>query len=166
MDLLVPRYRAFAVLMDELGDMEQALLAGGAANQFALDVQKIRRDCATRVTVPSTQPESSVSQATDKPATEVEDMASETNTEENPPGQSSASEPTSRRTSGQSQFWRQPASGTQNSSSRNNVGNEVSVNPVNEACLAGFPSHDDRHGGEEKERQPVTASSGYKHCRN
>ena len=28
MDLLVPRYRAFAVLMEELGDMEQALLAG------------------------------------------------------------------------------------------------------------------------------------------
>ena len=46
------------------------------------------------------------------------------------------------------------------------MGNEVSVNPVNEACLAGFPSHDDRHGSEEKERQPVTASSGYKHCRN
>jgi len=46
------------------------------------------------------------------------------------------------------------------------VGNEVSVNPVNEACLAGFPSHDDRHGGEEKERQPVAASSGYKLCRN
>ena len=97
MDLLVPRYRAFAVLMDELGDMEQALLAGGAANQFALDVQKIRRDCATRVTAPS-------SQATDKPVLEVEDMASETSTEENPPEQSSASDPTSRRTSGQSQF--------------------------------------------------------------
>ena len=104
MDLLVPRYRAFAVLMDELGDMEQALLAGGAANQFALDVQKIRRDCATRVTAPSIQPESSVSQATDKPVSEVEDMASETSTEENPPEQSSASDPTSRRTSGQSQF--------------------------------------------------------------
>ena len=104
MDLLVPRYRAFAVLMDELGDMEQALLAGGAANQFALDVQKIRRDCATRVTAPSTQPESSVSQETDKPVSEVEDMASETSTEENPPEQSSASDPTSRRTSGQSEF--------------------------------------------------------------
>ena len=52
MDLLVPRYRAFAVLMEELGDMQQALLAGGAANQFAVDVQKIRRDCATRVTAP------------------------------------------------------------------------------------------------------------------
>ncbi|WP_137024447.1 hypothetical protein [Synechococcus sp. N19] len=104
MDLLVPRYRAFAVLMDELGDMEQALLAGGAANQFALDVQKIRRDCATRVTAPSTQPESSVSQAPDKPVSEVKDMASETSTEENPPEQSSASDPTSRRTSGQSQF--------------------------------------------------------------
>ena len=104
MDLLVPRYRAFAVLMDELGDMEQALLAGGAANQFALDVQKIRRDCATRVAAPPTQPESSVSQATDKPVSEVEDMASETSTEENPPEQSSASDQTSRRTSGQSQF--------------------------------------------------------------
>ena len=104
MDLLVPRYRAFAVLMDELGDMEQALLAGGAANQFAVDVQKIRRDCATRATAPASQPESSVSQATDKPVSEVEDMASETSTEENPPEQSSASDPTSRRTSGQSQF--------------------------------------------------------------
>ena len=104
MDLLVPRYRAFAVLMDELGDMEQALLAGGAANQFALDVQKIRRDCATRVTAPPTQPESSVSEATDQPVSEVEDMVSETSTEENPPEQSSASDPTSRRTSGQSQF--------------------------------------------------------------
>ena len=104
MDLLVPRYRAFAVLMDELGDMEQALLAGGAANQFALDVQKIRRDCATRVAAPPTQPESSVSQATDKPVLEVEDMASVTSTEENPPEQSSASDQTSRRTSGQSQF--------------------------------------------------------------
>ena len=104
MDLLVPRYRAFAVLMEELGDMQQALLAGGAANQFAVDVQKIRRDCATRVTAPSTQPESSVSQETDKPVSEVEDMASETSTEENPPEQSSASDPTSRRTSGQSEF--------------------------------------------------------------
>ena len=75
MDLLVPRYRAFAVLMEELGDMQQALLAGGAANQFAVDVQKIRRDCATRVAAPSTQPGSSVSQATDKPVSEVEDMA-------------------------------------------------------------------------------------------
>ena len=46
------------------------------------------------------------------------------------------------------------------------MGNEVSVNPVDEACLASFPSHDDRYGSEEKERQPVTASSGYKHCRN
>ena len=46
MDSLVPRYRAFAVLMEELGDMPKALLAGGAANQFAVDVQKIRRDCA------------------------------------------------------------------------------------------------------------------------
>ena len=97
MDLLVPRYRAFAVLMDELGDMEQALLAGGAANQLALDVQKIRGDCATRVTAPSTHPESSVSQATDKPVSEVEDMASVTSTEGNPPEQSPASESTSPR---------------------------------------------------------------------
>ena len=91
MDLLVPRYRAFAVLMEELGDMQQALLAGGAANQFAVDVQKIRRDCATRVAAPSTQPGSSVSQATDKSVSEVEDMASETSTEENPSEQSPAS---------------------------------------------------------------------------
>ena len=104
MDLLVPRYRAFAVLMDELGDMEQALLAGGAANQFALDVQKIRRDCATRASAPPTQPEPAANQSTDKTASGVEDMASETSTEENPPEQSSASDPTSRRTSGQSQF--------------------------------------------------------------
>ena len=53
MDLLVPRYRAFAVLMDELGDMEQALLAGGAANQFPVDIQKIRRECTTRAFSPS-----------------------------------------------------------------------------------------------------------------
>jgi len=33
-------------------------------------------------------------------------------------------------------------------------------------CSAEFPSHSDRHGGEEKERQPVTASCGYKDCRN
>ena len=41
-----------------------------------------------------------------------------------------------------------------------------SIDPVDGACLAGFPSHNDRHGGEEKERQPVPASCGYKHCRN
>ena len=97
MDLLVPRYRAFAVLMEELGDMQQALLAGGAANQFAVDVQKIRRDCATRVAAPS-------SKATDKPVSEVEDMASETSTEESPSEQSPASDSTSPRTSPQSQF--------------------------------------------------------------
>ena len=57
MDFLVPRYRAFAVLMEELGDMQQALLAGGAANQFAVDVQKIRRDCASRAAaVPARTP--------------------------------------------------------------------------------------------------------------
>ena len=75
MDLLVPRYRAFAVLMEELGDMKQALLAGGAANQFAVDVQKIRRDCATRVAAPPSQPETTVNQSTDTSFSEVEDMA-------------------------------------------------------------------------------------------
>ena len=102
MDLLVPRYRAFAVLMEELGDMQQALLAGGAANQFAVDVQKIRRDCATRVAAPPSQTESSVNQSTDKPFSEVEDMASETSTEENPSEQSSVSDSISPRTSPQS----------------------------------------------------------------
>ena len=103
MDLLVPRYRAFAVLMEELGDMQQALLAGGAANQFAVDVQKIRRDCATRSAGPPSQPESSVNQSTDKPISEVEDMDSLTSTEENSPEQSPASGSTSPRTSPQSQ---------------------------------------------------------------
>ena len=103
MDLLVPRYRAFAVLMEELGDMQQALLAGGAANQFAADVQKIRRDCATRVTAPPSQPESSVNQSTDKPVPEVEDMASVTSNEESTSQQSSASDSTSPHTSPQAQ---------------------------------------------------------------
>ncbi len=103
MDLLVPRYRAFSVLMEELGDMPQALLAGGAANQFAVDVQKIKRDCSTRVAAPPSQPESLVNQATDKPVSEVEDVASETSTEGNPPEQSPASDSTSPRTSAQSQ---------------------------------------------------------------
>ena len=83
--------------------MQQALLAGGAANQFAVDVKKIRRDCATRVTAPTSQPESSVNQATDKPVSEVEDMASMTSTEGNPPEQSPASDTTLPRTSVQSQ---------------------------------------------------------------
>ena len=34
------------------------------------------------------------------------------------------------------------------------------IDPVDDACLAGFPGHNDRHGGEEKERQPVPASRG------
>ena len=46
------------------------------------------------------------------------------------------------------------------------MGNEVSVNPVDDACLAGFPSHNDSHGGEEQERQPVPTSRGHKHCRD
>ena len=103
MDLLVPRYRAFAVLMEELGDMKQSLLAGGAANQFAVDVQKIRRDCATRVAAPPSQPDSSVNQSTDEPISGVEDMASVTSTEKNPSEQSPASNSTSPRTSPQSQ---------------------------------------------------------------
>ena len=103
MDLLVPRYRAFAVLMEELGDMQQALLAGGAANQFAVDVQKIRRDCATRVTAPPSQPESSVNQSTDKEFSEIEDMAPVASTEESPSQQSSDSDSTSPRTSPQAQ---------------------------------------------------------------
>ena len=103
MDLLVPRYRAFAVLMEELGDMQQALLAGGAANQFAVDVQKIRRDCATRVTAPPSQSEPTANQSTDKTASGVEDMASVTSTEENPSEQSPASDSTSPLTSPQSQ---------------------------------------------------------------
>ena len=78
--------------MEELGDMQQALLAGGAANQFAVDVQKIRRDCATRVAAPASQPESSVNQSTDKPFSEVEDTASVTSTEESPSEQSPASD--------------------------------------------------------------------------
>ena len=103
MDLLVPRYRAFAVLMEELGDMQQALLAGGAANQFAVDVQKIRRDCATRVAAPLSQPDSSVNQSADKSISDVEDMNSMTSTEENPSGQSPASDSTSPNPSPQSQ---------------------------------------------------------------
>ena len=103
MDLLVPRYRAFAVLMEELGDMQQALLAGGAANQFAVDVQKIRRDCATRVAAPPSQPESSVNQSADKTVSEDEDLAFVTNTEENPSEQSPASDTTSPRRSPRSQ---------------------------------------------------------------
>ena len=43
---------------------------------------------------------------------------------------------------------------------------KVSINTVDGASLAGFPSHNDRHGVEQKERQPVPASRGHKHCRN
>ena len=103
MDLLVPRYRAFAVLMEEQGDMQQALLAGGAANQFAVDVQKIRRDCATRVAAPPAQSQPAENQSTDKTASGVEDMDSVTSTEENPSEQSPASDSTSPLTSPQSQ---------------------------------------------------------------
>ena len=103
MDLLVPRYRAFAVLMEELGDMQQALLAGGAANQFAVDVQKIRRDCATRVAASSTQSDSSVDQSPNKTVSEIEDLATLTSTEEKPSEQSPASDLTSPHTSAESQ---------------------------------------------------------------
>ena len=103
MDLLVPRYRAFAVLMDELGDMEQALLAGGAANQFALDVQKIRRDCATRAAVPAARPEPAANQSTDKTASGADGLATVTSSEEKPPEQSPTPGSTSPSTSPQSQ---------------------------------------------------------------
>ena len=103
MDLLVPRYRAFAVLMEELGDMQQALLAGGAANQFAVDVQKIRRDCATRASAPPAQPEPATNRSTDTSFSEVEDLDSVTSTEENRPEPSAASDSTSPSTSPQSQ---------------------------------------------------------------
>ena len=43
---------------------------------------------------------------------------------------------------------------------------KVSVDPVNDASLAGFPSHNDSHCGEQKECQPVPASRGHKHCRH
>ena len=55
-------------------------------------------------------------------------------------------------------------------SSDSDLGNyvryKVSVEPVNDSCLASFPSDNDRYGDEEKERQPVSASRGYKHCGN
>ena len=103
MDMLVPRYRAFAVLMEERGDMQQALLAGGAANQFAVDVQKIRRDCAIRVAALhlNLNPQSINRLINQFP--EVEDMASVTSTEENPSEQSPGSDSTLPRTSPQSQ---------------------------------------------------------------
>ena len=75
MDLLVPRYRAFAVLMEELGDMQQALLAGGAAA--------------------ATQTESSANQLTEKKAPDVEDLSTPTTAEENTSEQSAASDSTS-----------------------------------------------------------------------
>ena len=104
MDLLVPRYRAFAVLMDELGDMQQALMAGGAANQFAVDVQKIRRDCTTRASEPPARPdEPEANQSTDETDSGAEGLAAVTSTEEKPPEQSPASGSTSPSTSPQSQ---------------------------------------------------------------
>ena len=103
MDLLVPRYRAFAVLMEELGDMQQALVAGGAANQFAVDVQKIRRDCTTRVAAPPAQSQPAENQSTDKTASDVEDLAPVTTAVENPLGASTASDSTSPSTTPQSQ---------------------------------------------------------------
>ncbi len=103
MDLLVPRYRAFAVLMEELGDVQQAVMAGGAANQFAVDVQKIRRDCATRAAAPPAQSEPAANQSTDKTASDVEDLAPVIRTAENPPEASPGSDSTSPSTSPQSE---------------------------------------------------------------
>ena len=103
MGLLVPRYRAFAVLMEELGDMQQALVAGGAANQFAVDVQKIRRDCTTRVAAPPAQSQPAENQSTDKTASDIEDLAPVTTAVENPSEASTASDSTSPSTTPQSQ---------------------------------------------------------------
>ena len=103
MDLLVPRYRAFAVLMEELGDMQQALIAGGAANQFAVDAQEIRRNCSPRGAAAATQTESSANQLTEKKASDVEDLSTPTTAEENTSEQSAASDSTSTNTSPQSQ---------------------------------------------------------------
>ena len=108
MDLLVPRYRAFAVLMEELGDMQQALLAGGAANQFAVDVQKIRRDCATRAAAPSTRTAPEAPQSSDKTISDVEDLGSVISNEENPQEPSPASGSTLPNTSPQSQEVMEP----------------------------------------------------------
>ena len=99
MDLLVPRYRDFAVLMEELGDMQQALIAGGAANQFAVDAQEIRRNCSTRGAAAATQTESSANQLTEKKAPDVEDLSTPTTAEENTSEQSAASDSTSPNTS-------------------------------------------------------------------
>jgi len=85
MDLLVPRYRAFAVLMEELGDIQQALRAGGAANQFAVDVQKIRRDCASgAAAVPARTPLEAY-QSPEITASDDEGQAPITIKEEKPP---------------------------------------------------------------------------------
>ena len=108
MDLLVPRYRAFAVLRAELGDTQQALLAGGAANQFAVDVQKIRRDCATRVAAPSTRTASEAPQLSDKTISDIENLGSLTSNEENPQEPSPASGSTLPNTSPQSQEVMEP----------------------------------------------------------
>ena len=72
---------------------EQQSVRSGCQNQTRL---------LTRVAAPPSQPESSVNQSTDKPFSEVEDMASVTSTE-NPAEQSPASDSTSPRTSPQSQ---------------------------------------------------------------
>ena len=90
MDLLVPRYRAFAVLMEELGDIQQALQAGGAANQFALDVQKIRRDCANRAAAVPARTPFEAYQSPDVTAPDDEGLAPITTKEENPSGLSPA----------------------------------------------------------------------------
>ena len=85
MDLLVPRYRAFAVLMEELGDIQQALRAGGAANQFAVDVQKIRRDCASRASAVPPRTPLEAYQSPEITASDDEGQAPITIMEEKPP---------------------------------------------------------------------------------
>ena len=83
MDLLVPRYRAFAFLTEELGDIQQALQAGGAANQFALDLQKIRRDFANRAAAVPARTPFEAHQSPDVRAPDDEGLAPITTKEEN-----------------------------------------------------------------------------------
>ena len=78
--------------------MQQAVLEGGADNQFAVDVQRIRPDCATRVAPPPSQTKSLVNQSADKQCSEVVEMSEVIKTE-NPSNQAHISESTSPGTS-------------------------------------------------------------------
>ena len=82
MDMLVSRDRAYAVVMESQGKTNQALLATGAANQFVVEAQKIKRDCEARAATPPTQPEPLTRQLTDKTASDDKDLAPVTNTQQ------------------------------------------------------------------------------------